>query len=161
MKECDDNNRQWMPLVSIPLSPKEHGTATGYQISFDAMLDNDLPGNLSLNIRGPKSSVKQKQNTLATVVIAKDGIRVNRCLLAPSAPGSWNHYDLRLVRTHASDHSVRVTRTTEHGDTWQQDVPLEYYPFKQVTDIQIISTGDPNTKAYIDNVVITSTTEGE
>jgi len=30
-----------------------------------------------------------------------------------------------------------------------------------VTDIQIISTGDPNTKSYIDNVVVTSNNEGE
>jgi len=61
MKECDGNDRQWMPLVSIPIPAKEHAAAAGYQISFDAMLDDDLPGVLSLNIRGPTSSVKQKQ----------------------------------------------------------------------------------------------------
>ena len=163
IKEHNGNDRQWMPHVSIPLAVEEHGTATGYQISFDAMLDNDLPGALSLNIRGPKSSVKQKQkqNTLATVAIAKDGIRVNTYLLAPSAPGSWNHFDFQWIPTQASDHTLRATITTECGNTWQQDVPLQDYLFKQVTDLQIISTGEPNTKAYIDNVVLTSNTKGE
>jgi len=169
MKECDGNDRQWMPLVNIPIPAKEHAPAAGYQISFDAMLDNDLPGSLSLNIRGPTSSVKQKQKkkhkekqgNLATVVIAKDGIRVNTWLLAPSAPGSWNHFDFQWIPTQASDHTVRVTITTERGDTWQQEVPLEDYFFKQVTDIQIISTGGPDTKAYIDNVVVTSNIKGE
>ena len=47
-------------------------------------------------------------------------------------------------------------KTMERGDTWQQDVPLEAYFFKQATDIQIISFGDPDTKAYIDNIVVTS-----
>jgi hypothetical protein len=167
MKECDGNDRQWMPLVSIPIPAKEYAAAAGYQISFDAMLDDDLPGVLSLNIRGPTSSVKQKQKqkqkqgNLATVVIAKDGIRVNTRLLAPSAPGSWNHFDFQWVPTQASDHTVRVAITTERGNTWQQEVPLEDYLFKQVTDIQIISTGDPNTKSYIDNVVVTSNNEGD
>ena len=163
MKECDGNDRQWMPLINIPLPENVHAAAAGYQITFDAMLDNDLPGALSLNISGSTVSVKQKQkqNKLATVVIAKDGIRVNTCLLAPSSPGSWNHFDFRWIPTHASDRTVRVTVTTERGDTWQKDVPLEDYFFKRLTDIQIISTGDPNTKSYIDNVVVTSNTEGE
>ena len=165
MKECDGNERQWMPLINIPLPENVHAAAAGYQISFDAMLDNDLPGTLSLNISGPNSYVKQKQkkkqNTLATVVIAKDGIRVNTCLLAPSPPGSWNHFDFQWIPTSASNRTVRVTITTERGDTWQKDVPLEDYFFRKVTDIQIISTGDPNTKSYIDNVVVTSNTEAE
>jgi hypothetical protein len=86
---------------------------------------------------------------------------VNTWLLAPSAPGSWNHFDFQWIPTQASDHTVRVTITTERGDTWQQEVPLEDYFFKQVTDIQIISTGGPDTKAYIDNVVVTSNIKGE
>jgi hypothetical protein len=118
------------------------------------MLDKDLPGTLSLSIRGTDSNEKQK--TLATIVVAKDGIRANTCLLAPSDPGSWKHFSLHWVTTQSSDRTVRVTITTDHGDTWQQDVPLEAYFFKQATDIQIISFGDPDTKAYIDNVVVTS-----
>ena len=154
LKECDSNDRQWMPLASIPLSVQEPREVTGYQISFDAMLDNETPGALSLSIRGKNSSAKQKN--LATVVVAKDGIRVNRCLLAPIVPGSWQHFDFHWTPTQASDRTVQVTITTEQGDTWQQPVPLEDYFFKQATELQFISTGGPKTKAYIDNVVVTS-----
>ena len=154
IKEFAENDRAWMPLVSIPLPAKEPGVATGYRISFDAMLDEDRPGALSLSIRGTDSNKKQKN--LATIVVAKDGIRVNTSLLAPSDPGSWKHVSLQWIPTQSSDRTVQVTITTEHGDTWQQDVPLEYYFFKHATDIQIISFGDPDTKAYIDNVVVTS-----
>ena len=154
IKESAENDRRWMPLVSIPLPAKEPGVATGYRISFDAMLDEDRPGALSLSIRGTDSNKKQKN--LATIVVAKDGIRVNTSLLAPSDPGSWKHVSLQWIPTESSDRTIQVTITTEHGDTWQQDVPLEYYFFKHATDIQIISFGDPDTKAYIDNVVVTS-----
>ena len=157
LKECDSNDRQWMPLASIPLSVQEHREVTGYQISFDAMLDKETPGTLSLSIRGKNSSTKQKN--LATVVVAKDGIRVNRCLLAPIVPGSWQHFDFHWTPTQASDRTVQVTITTEQGDTWQQPVPLEDYFFKQATELQFISTGGPKTKAYIDNVVVTSNTK--
>lgn len=154
LKECDSNDRQWMPLASIPLSVQEPREVTGYQISFDAMLDKETPGALSLSIRGKNSSAKQKN--LATVVVAKDGIRVNRCLLAPIIPGSWQHFDFHWTPTQTSDRTVQVTITTEQGDTWQQPVPLEDYFFKQATELQFISTGAPKTKAYIDNVVVTS-----
>ena len=160
IQESAENDRAWMPLVSIPLPAKEQkktteqGVATGYRISFDAMLDADRPGALSLSIRGSDSNEKHKN--LATIVVAKSGIRANTCLLAPSDPGSWRHVSLQWIPTQSSDRTVQVTITTEHGDTWQQNVPLEYFFFSHATDIQIISFGDPDTKAYIDNVVVTS-----
>ena len=51
---------------------------------------------------------------------------------------------------------IRILITTEHGDMWQRNVPAEDYLFDRATNIQIISLGDPNTKVYIDNVVVTS-----
>ena len=157
LKESDSNDRQWMPLASVPLSVHEPKVINGYQISFYAMLDNELPRTISLTIRG--KTVSGKQSNLDAGAIAKDGIRVNRWLLAPSTPGTWQYFDFHWTPTQTSNRTVQVTIITEQGDTWQQHVPLEDYVFKQATDLQFISIGGPMAKVYIDNVIITSNTK--
>ena len=154
MKECKENNKPWMPLVSIPLLSEEQGAPTGYQISFDAMLDEDRPGIFSFSIPGTNSNAGI--TNLATIEVAQDGIRVNTSLIAPTEPGTWTHFDLQFDLSQTSDRMIRILITTEHGDMWQRNVPAEDYLFDRATNIQIISLGDPNTKVYIDNVVVTS-----
>lgn len=156
MKEHRENERPWMPLVSIPLLAKTQGASSGYQISFDAMLDKENPGAFSFSIRGTNST--ERTTNLATIDVAKDGIRANTFLIAPTEPGTWIHFDLQFESSQTSDRMIRVSATTEHGDLWRQNVPAEDYLFDRATNIQIISLGDPNTKVYIDNVVVTSNT---
>lgn len=145
-----------MPLVSIPLLAEEQGPPSGYQISFDAMLDKERPGSFSFSIRGTNST--ESTTNLATIDVAQDGIRANTFLIAPTEPGTWIHFDLQFDSSQTSDRMIRVSATTEYGDLWRQNVPAEDYLFDRATNIQIISVGDPNTKVYIDNVVITSNT---
>ena len=119
------------------------------------MLDNELPRTISMSTRG--KNVSGKQSNLDAVAIAKDGIRVNRWLLATSTPGTWQYFDWTPTQT--SNRTIQVTIITEQGDTWQQHVPLEDYVFKQATNLQFISIVGPMAKVYIDNVLITSNTK--
>ena len=106
------------------------------------MLDNELPRTIFLSIRG--KNVSGKQSNLDAVAIAKDGIRFNRWLLAPSTTGTWQYFDWTPTQT--SNCTIQVTIITEQGDTWQQHVPLEDYVFKQATDLQFISIVGPMAK---------------
>ena len=124
------------------------------KISFDAMLDKDKPGIFSFSVRGTDSAASITD--LATIEVAKNGIRVNTSLIAPAEPGTWTHFDLRFDSGQNSDRIIRVSVTTEHGDMWRQNVPAKEYLFDRATNIQIVSLGDPNTTVYIDNVLVTS-----
>ena len=56
IEERAENKKPWMPLVSIPLQSAKTGSATGFHVSFDAMLDTTLPGTLSITIHGTDCS---------------------------------------------------------------------------------------------------------
>ena len=118
------------------------------------MLDEDRPGSFSLSIRGTKSNAGI--TNLATIEVAQDGIRINTSLIAPVIPGTWTHFDLQFNSRENSNRMIQVSVTTEHGDMWRQNVPAEDYLFDRATNIQIVSFGNPNTKVYIDNVLVTS-----
>ena len=153
IEERAENKKPWMPLVNIPLQSAKKGSATGFHVSFDAMLDTTLPGTLSITIHGTDSS--ETSQDLATILLAKDGIRINTFLVSPMQPGLWAHIDLEYTVGELSDRMLSVRVNTENGDTWRQKIPSQDYFFTRGTDLKIISLGSPDEKAYLDNVVVT------
>ena len=153
IEERAENKKPWMPLVNIPLQSAKKGSATGFHVSFDAMLDTTLPGTLSITIHGTDSS--ETSQDLATILLAKDGIRINTFLVSPMQPGLWAHIDLEYTVGELSDRMLSVRVNTENGDTWRKKIPSQDYFFTRGTDFKIISLGSPDEKAYLDNVVVT------
>ncbi|MAE40163.1 MAG: N-acetylgalactosamine-6-sulfatase [Psychrobacter sp.] len=145
--------REWMPLVSTPISIPAQTTSGTFRVSLDVMLEKEAPGVIAL---GLKDSISHESaQSAAQVRIGNGAIKANDRFVSELQPGEWHHVELSGQLGLGGDKMLTVSITTVDGRAWNRKVPYTNFHFDRPTDAQIIGLGPVGSAAYVDNMAVT------
>lgn len=145
--------RPWMPLFSLPITATDERSADEFRLSFDCLLDRDSPSELSVTLRGVGPDGEEE--TAGELLIRKGHLLANSYPVAPLRLGAWYHVEVSCSLSQQSTKNLGISVQTASGESWFQQVPFAEYLFERPTEVQIISLGQENSRALVDNFVAT------
>ena len=150
--EVEGLERPWMPAIGHELSIPDTVTSGSFRIAFDAMLDGEAPGVLSLMTRDGKS-VKHFA-ALGDCLFGNGEVRGNGRIVGAMQAGAWCHVEVSGRFGSERDRMFTMVITSADGGTVRTRIPYADVRFDCPTSVSFAGLGPAGSKIYLDNVVM-------
>jgi len=143
--------RDWMPMVHQDVNlPGDRKSGT-FRIAFDVMLDQEVPGKLSLQLRDDDAG---KRYSLGSLMMGDGAMIANGLTVAAIQPGQWVHLEISFQVGPERNRMFDLSATTIDGRAWRDRVPYQDHHFDRPDSIQLVSLGSEESLIYMDNLVL-------
>lgn len=149
LKEVEGLERNWMPLVNVPLVFPPEASSGVYRATMDLRLDAKRPGSVKISFRKGRAEA-------CAISFGPETAKAGFVDLAGLEPGTWYHLDVSAEFGADRDYQLSILLYTEDGRRWFRQEPILNTAFDRPAELQIIGLGDTGSSVQIDNLVVTS-----